>query len=334
MLSSGLASSTMKSALLPAATMPSWSRRSTFAESRVAATIISIGVNPAATMLSNSRSVCSPSQRLPSPAASLPSTCRTPAAWSFLTLTASNTGRAGAPSRLRVSYIWARARISAGAMVSRTSGSSHQAGGPVSRMSDTRVMPPRFGGIQVARPLADRINWSSPARSRIGKAEANGADECSIRDDFGAQLVGQLAHVGAGADGRRDAVIGVSLQVVDVVLADEVRLRQLAGDGIEESGMAVRIDDRRHHGLAGEIDARRACRCRHLASSSDRRDAAVPDDESRILDGGAAVAGDEPCPLAHRRAGRPGRGASARPYVSRASGQPGGQRCFAPRHSG
>jgi len=59
--------------------------------------------------------------------------------------------------------------------------------------------------------------------------------------------------------------------------------------------MAVRIDDRRHHGLAGEIDARRAGGRRNLASSSNRRDAAVLDDESRILDRGAAVAGDEPC---------------------------------------
>jgi hypothetical protein len=99
--------------------------------------------------------------------------------------------------------------------------------------------------------------------------------------------------------------------VVDVVLAGEIRLRHLSGDGIDEAGMAMRVDDRRHDGLAGEIDARRAGRKRHLAVSTDCREAAVLDDEGGILDG-AAVANDESRAFEHRH-GRARRLASSRP---------------------
>ena len=89
--------------------------------------------------------------------------------------------------------------------------------------------------------------------------------------------------------------------------------------------MAVRIDDRRHHGLAGEIDARRAGGRRHLAPSSDRRDAGVLDDECRILDGSAAVACDEASALEQGRAGRPGRLAYSGPRACGDKEQAGGE---------
>ncbi len=54
----------------------------------------------------------------------------------------------------------------------------------------------------------------------------------------------------------------------------------------------MRIDDRRHDGFAGQVDARRAGGNRDLAVSADRREAAVLDDEGGILDG-AAVTHDE-----------------------------------------
>src|SRR5262249_33237767 len=43
---------------------------------------------------------------------------------------------------------------------------------------------------------------------------------------------------------------------------------------------------------------------RHLASAADLGDAAALDDECRILDRRAAVAGDEPCSFKQRGAGR------------------------------
>ncbi len=163
---------------------------------------------------------------------------------------------------------------------------------------------------RVRHVVSGRIGGTGP---RIGEAETDGANKCGVRDDFGAQFVRQLSHVGAGADGRRDAVVGVALQVIDVVLAGKVRLRQLSRDSVEEPGVAVRIDDRRHHGLAGQIDARRARRHRHLASLADRRDAAVLNDESNVFDRRAAVTDDQPRPFEHRRAGRTRRLAGSRP---------------------
>ena len=63
MSSSGLASSTMKSALFPAATVPSLSSFGSPAELRVAAAIASAGVKPASTMLAISRWEPKPNRR-------------------------------------------------------------------------------------------------------------------------------------------------------------------------------------------------------------------------------------------------------------------------------
>ena len=82
MSSSGLASSTMKSALLPASSVPASASRRNSAELRVAATMTCIGVIPASTM--SSISSCGPHGRLPS----VPSVMRTPAAFSFARLRA------------------------------------------------------------------------------------------------------------------------------------------------------------------------------------------------------------------------------------------------------
>ena len=66
--------------------------------------------------------------------------------------------------------------------------------------------------------------------------------------------------------------------------------------------MPVGIDDRRHHGLAGKINARRAGRNHHLAVAADHREAAVLDNEGGILDG-AAIAHDEAGAFEHRHGG-------------------------------
>src|SRR5262249_1693041 len=72
--------------------------------------------------------------------------------------------------------------------------------GPVRREVLHRLAGFRRAGDGVRYVVARRIER---ARSRIGEAAADGANERSVRNGLGAQLVGQFAHVGAGADGRR-----------------------------------------------------------------------------------------------------------------------------------
>ena len=130
--------------------------------------------------------------------------------------------------------------------------------------------------------------------ARISEPEADGENACRVGNSFPAQPECEIAHVGAGREHGDDTVIGIALQVIDVIGACEIRFRHGAGDGIEEAWMAVRIDDARHHSLAGEVDARGAGRHRHLAAAADLRDPRTLDDEDGIFDWRAAVAGDEP----------------------------------------
>ena len=58
--------------------------------------------------------------------------------------------------------------------------------------------------------------------------------------------------------------------------------------------MHVRVDERRHHRLAGEIDAPRPAGGVERALRADLCEAAVLDDERGVLDRRAAIAGDDP----------------------------------------
>src|SRR5204863_615028 len=90
---------------------------------------------------------------------------------------------------------------------------------------------------------------------------------CSARHDFIAYFQRHAAptrsasfHIGAidkiaDADNRADSVIGKTLQMIDQVLAREHLLRHPAVRDVLVAEMAVQIDQRRHYGLAGEIDA-------------------------------------------------------------------------------
>ena len=142
--------------------------------------------------------------------------------------------------------------------------------------------------------------------SRAGPRQAatNRPNDCRVRNPLVPQLVRQIARVGTGADRRGDTVVRVALKMIDVVLAREVGLRQFSRGGIEESEMAVRVDDGRHHGLSGEIDPH--CAGGHLnrAFPADRGERVVGDDERRVLDRGAAVSRDESRALEHRDACR------------------------------
>jgi hypothetical protein len=120
------------------------------------------------------------------------------------------------------------------------------------------------------------------------------------------QLVSEVAHIGAGADRRGDPMVGVTLQVVDIVLSGEVRLRHGAVCHVEKPEMAVRIDDRGHDGLPRQVDA--CCARRHidLAVTANRCEPIVLHDKRGVLNRRAAIAGDEPRTFEHRNSRRRG----------------------------
>ena len=68
--------------------------------------------------------------------------------------------------------------------------------------------------------------------------------------------------------------------------------------------MRVRVDDRRHHGLAGEVHARRARGHAHVAGAADLREAIPAHDERGVLDRSASVADDDARAFEDGRAGR------------------------------
>ena len=108
------------------------------------------------------------------------------------------------------------------------------------------------------------------ARTRPGHPRSRGLVHRGTGHDFIAHFQRHAApagasalHVGtidkiADADHRTDSVVGEPLQVVDEVLAREHLLRHPAVGEILKAEMAVEIDERRHDGLAGKIDARAA----------------------------------------------------------------------------
>ncbi len=106
-------------------------------------------------------------------------------------------------------------------------------------------------------------------------------------------------HVGAidevaDADHSADAVEGETPEMVDEVFAGKGLLRHRAGGDVLKSEMAVEVDQRGHHGLAGEIDVSGACGHLRIAAAADQGEMSVLDDEGRILDHGA-VASDQAC---------------------------------------
>ena len=128
MLSSGFASRTMKSALLPAATIPELMCAAA-AESRVAATIASIGVKPIQTQFSNSNCPIQPMKNRVWPV-SLPRTIFMPAARNFSALLVPISlrvlrARSTASGVIRASASPQCSWICSGEMVSRSNGSSH-----------------------------------------------------------------------------------------------------------------------------------------------------------------------------------------------------------------
>ena len=82
--------------------------------------------------------------------------------------------------------------------------------------------------------------------------------------------------------------------MVDEILSAEVCRRIRHTHDIQIAQMHVEIDDRRHYGLAAEIDSLSAGWWREIADDTDLCEFAVFDDEYGILDRRALVSDDEP----------------------------------------
>jgi hypothetical protein len=67
------------------------------------------------------------------------------------------------------------------------------------------------------------------------------------------------------------------------------------GEALLEPGMHMGADQRRHHRLAAEVDARDTCGRTHLAALAHARNFAGFDQECRRLHRRAAVAGNQAC---------------------------------------
>ena len=97
-------------------------------------------------------------------------------------------------------------------------------------------------------------------RFRRRDAAPGGEESRKARRGLGANLIRHVGRVLTKAHRRADAEVRAPPQVVDERLA---RLAQ----------MRVRVDNRRHHGLAGQVDAHRARGHAHVGRPADLREA-------------------------------------------------------------
>ena len=144
-------------------------------------------------------------------------------------------------------------------------------------------------------------------RARAGPRNAwpRGPEQRRARNDFVPHSQRDVAPVGsttvkvraadqiADPDDRADAVVGEQLQVIDQVLARVHLLGHRAFSDVLEPDVPMEIDQRRHHGLAGEVDARGARRRLDVGAAAHICELIVFDDEGGVFDGCAAVAADE-----------------------------------------
>ena len=112
------------------------------------------------------------------------------------------------------------------------------------------------------------------ARTRRAKQRRAGIDLVAHAQRHVAPVGPAAVQIGtihqiADADHRAEAVVGQALQMVDQILAREILLRHRAVPIVLIADVAVEVDLGRHHGLAGQVDAR--CAGRKLQSARDGR---------------------------------------------------------------
>ena len=146
-------------------------------------------------------------------------------------------------------------------------------------------------GLSGLRFAGNPIRGLRPPRLRHRDPASRGAKSRGAGDGLLPHLERHIARILAEAHDRADPVVRLPLQLIDERLARHRHVR-------------MRVDDRRHDGLAGQIHASRTRRHLQLPSRADLGEPVVLDDERGILDGRAAVPDDEPRPFEHRHAGR------------------------------
>ena len=90
------------------------------------------------------------------------------------------------------------------------------------------------------------------------------------------------------------AGVGVAFEMVDDVGAREELLVLNPARRVLVPDVAVEIDERRHHRLAGQVDTDCTSRSLNRARSANTGDAVAFHEECGVLDGGAAITDDDP----------------------------------------
>ena len=150
-----------------------------------------------------------------------------------------------------------------------------------------------FRALFFGRHAVWRVAHRDAARTGIGHGEpaSRRAQERGAGHGLGAELIADVARIGAGRHHRADAVVGVLFQLVDDVLARVVGL--LEGDVLLEPDVAVRVDEGRNHGLAAQVDAQGAGGRLNLAPLSDLDDLVSLDEKGGVLDRRFVAVGDQ-----------------------------------------
>ena len=162
--------------------------------------------------------------------------------------------------------------------------------------ASSRTSRARLGlGRDAVRRVAHRH-----ARSGIGhrKAAARG-EQARARVRLLPDLKRQDAPARAGFEDSGHAVIRKAVELVDEVAGRVVLRRE--GRTVAVAEMHVRVHERRHHRLAGEIYPPRTRGRRQGTLRADLREASVLDDERGVLDRRAVIAGDQARALEERR---------------------------------
>src|SRR5262249_62259705 len=87
--------------------------------------------------------------------------------------------------------------------------------------------------------------------SRPRQPTPDRAKQRRSRMDFFTQLIRQLAEIGSHTDGGGESVIRVSLEMIEEILAIEIRFRHASVQLVEKSEMAMDINQRRNDSLTG-----------------------------------------------------------------------------------
>ena len=175
-------------------------------------------------------------------------------------------------------------RVPAGAMRVNLAGKTVM---PAIIDTHTHLSQTREGLIDRCHPVRRR----RPSGFRSSDPAARGEQSRQARHRLRANLKRRIGCVLTEAHRRADAEVRAPPEIVEQPFT---RLAQ----------MRMRVDDGRHHGLAGKVHAGRAGRHAYVRGTTDLHEAGAADHKRRVLDWGARVADDDPGALEDRDARR------------------------------